>query len=157
MPAATCQQARPGAYSAYDLPSIAALVRYLHTAAVFPVRYTWLWAIKVGNYATWPGLTYNNTAKYCPDTNETIMGHMVQTRQGVRSAKPKKPKNPTNAETSSSMLVKPPEEPSRELHIHVRHISRLYMDDTGRFPVRSRSGNQYIMVAYHCDANVILV
>ena len=40
--------------------------------------------------------------------------------------------------------------------MHVRHVSRLYTDDTGRFPVRSRSGNQYIMVAYHCDANVIL-
>ena len=25
----------------------------------------------------------------------------------------------------------------------------------GRFPVRSRAGNQYIMVAYHCDTNAI--
>ena len=75
------------------------------------------------------------------------MGHMVQTRQGVRSTKPrsKKPKNP--------MM---PEEPPRELHVHVRHVSRLYTDDTGRFPIRSRSGNQYIMVSYHCDANLIL-
>jgi hypothetical protein len=32
----------------------------------------------------------------------------------------------------------------------------MYTDDTGRFPVRSRSGNQYVMIAYHCDANVIL-
>eukprot|EP00804_Cyclotella_cryptica_P019536 CCRYP_014299-RB/>CCRYP_014299-RB protein AED:0.40 eAED:0.40 QI:0/-1/0/1/-1/0/1/0/203 len=27
----------------------------------------------------------------------------------------------------------------------------------GRFPVRSRSGNQYLMLAYHCDTNAILV
>ena len=46
--------------------------------------------------------------------------------------------------------------PSKELHIHMEHVSRLYIDDTGRFPVRSRRGNQYIMVAYHCDANLIL-
>ena len=35
-------------------------------------------------------------------------------------------------------------------------IEKLYTDDTGRFPIRSRSGNQYIMIAYHCDSNTIL-
>ena len=86
------------------------------------------------------------------------MGHMVQTRQGVRSTKPRheEPKKPTNAKTSSSMPVQPPKEPSNELFIAVHHVSRLYTDDTGHFPVRSRSGNQYIMVAYHYDANLIL-
>ena len=33
---------------------------------------------------------------------------------------------------------------------------KLYTNDTGRLPVFSRSGNQYIMVAYH-SSNVILV
>ena len=35
-----------------------------------------------------------------------------------------------------------------------KHI--LYTYDTGRFPIRARSGNQYVMVAYH-SSNVILV
>ena len=35
-------------------------------------------------------------------------------------------------------------------------ISKLYTDDTGRFPIHARSGNQYIMIAYHCDTNLIL-
>ena len=147
VPVATCHQASLGAYIAHNLPSVAALVRYLHYVAGFPIKDTWLRAIKAGNYATWPGLTYNNAVKYCPNTDATIIGHMVQTRQGVRSTKsrPKKPKNPMT-----------PEEPSRELHVHVRHVSRLYTDDTGKFPLHSRSGNQYIMVAYHCDVNVIM-
>ena len=68
------------AYSAYDLPSVQALVRYLHAAAGFPVRDTWLRAIKAGNYVSWPGLTYQNAAKYCPDADETLRGYMVQTR-----------------------------------------------------------------------------
>ena len=42
------------------------------------------------------------------------------------------------------------------MHIKTTHISKLYTDDTGRFPVISRTGNQYIMVAYHCDSNVII-
>ena len=46
--------------------------------------------------------------------------------------------------------------PLRELHIRVHHIGRMYTDDTGRFPVRARSGNRFIMIAYHCDTNTIL-
>eukprot|EP00957_Ditylum_brightwellii_P065912 4998635-Ditylum_brightwellii.AAC.1 len=34
------------AFSAYDLPSVEALIRYFHAAAGFPVRDTWLKAIK---------------------------------------------------------------------------------------------------------------
>ena len=32
-----------------------------------------------------------------------------------------------------------------------------YTDQTGRFPYRSSQGNEYLMVAYHYDANVILI
>ena len=64
-----------------------ALVRYMHVAAGFPVRSTWLKAIKNGNFNSWPGLTYNNAAKYCPQSMEKIKEHMVQSSQGVRSTK----------------------------------------------------------------------
>ena len=45
------------AYSVYDLPSVAALVIYLHAAGGFPTKHNWLNAIKAGNFDTWPGLT----------------------------------------------------------------------------------------------------
>ena len=64
-----------------------ALVRYMHAAAGFPVRSTWLKAIKNGNFNSWPELTYNNAAKYCPQSIETMKGHMVQSSQGVISTK----------------------------------------------------------------------
>ena len=53
------------AFSAYlyDLPSVEALVKYFHAEACFPVRDTWLKAIKNGNYASWPGLTHANATK----------------------------------------------------------------------------------------------
>ncbi|KAL7533613.1 hypothetical protein ACHAWF_004560 [Thalassiosira exigua] len=50
-----------------------------------------------------------------------------------------------------------PPSQSNELHIKVEPIGKLYTDDCGRFPIRSRRGNQYIMVAYQCDLNVILM
>ena len=55
------------------------------------------------------------------------------------------------------MTVRPTREPSWELHTHIEHISKLYTEDTGRSLIRSRSGNQYLMIAYHCDSNAILV
>ena len=149
------------AYSAYDLPSVEALVRYFHASAGFPVRFTWIDAIKAGNYALWPGLTINNARRYCPSANETILGHLVQGRQGVCSTTQERrgaryPATPATMTappggTSDNQLLH-----AKELHIQVRHISKLYTDDTGRFPVRARSSNQYVMIAYNCDLNVIL-
>ena len=81
------KQTTPWVYSTYDIPSVAALVRYFHADSGYPVISTWMNAIKAGNYESWPWLTYNNRARYCPSADENIKGHMVQTRQGVRSTK----------------------------------------------------------------------
>ena len=136
-------------YSAYDLPSVRALICYFHAAAGYPVRSTWLKAIGAGNYSTWPGLTLANATKYCLSATATILGHLVQKRQGVRSTK-------TKAPTTIPQEHVLPQVRSNELHIHVTPISKLYTDDTGRFPVHARSGNRYIMISYHCNANLIL-
>ena len=147
------------AYIAYDLPSVEALVRYFRAEAGFPVRSTWLHAIKARNYSSWPGLTLTNATKYCPSANETILGHLVQGRQGVRStrrechgtrssATPATMPAPTGDTEHKAPDNQPSYQPSKEMHIQVQHISKLYTDDTGRFPVRARSGNQYVMIVY---------
>jgi hypothetical protein len=56
---------------AYDLPSIPALIAYLHTIAGVPVQSTWLAAIKRGAYISWPGLIYTSLAQYCPEADES--------------------------------------------------------------------------------------
>ena len=142
----------PTALNAHDLPSVGALVRYLHTAAGFPVKSTWLTAIRAGNFSTWPGLTYTNASRYCRNCKETSKGHLTQAKQGIRPTKTSPPTLPTPP-TGGTTHPKS----TRELHPWVKPINTLYTDDTGRFPVRSRSGNQYLMVAYHCDTNAILI
>jgi hypothetical protein len=72
-----------------DLPSIGALVGFYHACLGFSVKQTWLDAIKAGNCDTFDDLTYSNAAKYCPDSDETIMGHLSQQQQNVRWTKPK--------------------------------------------------------------------
>ena len=71
----------------YSLPLIPQTIRYLHTAAGFPVKETWLNAIKAGNYFTWLGLTTTAVRKHFPDSDKTQQGHMKKQRQGVRSTK----------------------------------------------------------------------
>ena len=68
------------AFSVYDLSSVEALVQYFHAAAGYLVRNTWLKAIKAGDYKSWPGLTYQNTTRYCSIPVETLKEHMVQIR-----------------------------------------------------------------------------
>ena len=82
-PHAATETASLTAFSAYDLPSVGALVRYLHAIVGLPIKPTWLKAIKAEWYATWPGLTYSNASKYCPESAENIKGHMTQSQQGV--------------------------------------------------------------------------
>jgi hypothetical protein len=138
-----------------DLPRIGALVGFYHACLGFPAKQTWLEAIKAGNCDSFDGLTYSNVVRYCPDADETILGHLAQQRQNVCSTKPCPPAlNP--ALLLPAIAPKEPELPSNEVHIRVVPISKLYTDDTERFPVKARSGNQHVMIAYHANGNLIL-
>ena len=53
-----------------DLPSMGALVGFYHACVGFPVKQTWLDAIKGGNFNSLPWLIYANAARYCPDADE---------------------------------------------------------------------------------------
>jgi hypothetical protein len=138
-----------------NLPSIGTLVGFYHACLGFPVKQTWLEAIKAGKCNTFDGLTYSNVARYCPDADKTILGHLTQQRQNVRSTKPKAPK----ALPPPELPPPPPgttEETSNQVFIRVYPLSKLYTDDTGHFPVRACLGNQYVMIAFHADGNLIL-
>jgi hypothetical protein len=134
-----------------DLPRIGALAGFNHACLGFHAKQTWLDAIKAGNCDTFEGLTYSNAARYCPDVNETIMGHLAQQHQTVQLTKPK----PTLLAPLAA--VPPPVAmPSNQVIIITKPLSKLFTHNTGRFPVRARSSNQYVMIAFHADGNLIL-
>ena len=139
-----------------DLPSIGSLVGFYHACLGFPVKQTWLDAAKAGNCDSFDGLTYSNIARYCPDSDESILGHLAQQRQNVRSTRPRAPQRAPTGLPSPVIEPAIPVVPSNDLFLTVVPLSKLYTDDTGRFPVRARSGNQYVMIAYHVDGNLIL-
>ena len=50
--------------SFYDLPSTEQAIKWMHTMCGYPVKPTWIKAIKAGNYVGWPLLTVSNVKNY---------------------------------------------------------------------------------------------
>jgi hypothetical protein len=82
-------------HNVYKLPSVEPTIRYLHGAASFPTKASWLKAICKENYLSWPLINVKNIAKYFPESKETQKGHMCGQRQGVQSTKVAKPTEDT--------------------------------------------------------------
>ena len=138
------------ANSVYDLPSVEQAVRWMHAVCGFPVKSTWLKAIKAGNFHGWPLLNEKNVQKYYPETAATPKGHLNQTRKNVRSTKPK----PLVEVKDNRMRGKK----ERDIYTRVYDVREtVFSDQTGQFPKRSLSGNRYIMVMVEIDSSGILV
>ena len=133
----------------YELPSTEKAIRFLHAAAGFPPRLTWLKAIRMGNYDSWPMISVKNVNKYFPESNETQKGHMRQTREGIRTTKIK--------ETNEENLPEKPLKKERDIMIKTYEMRELIAtDQTGKFPITSSRGSKYIMVMCEIDGNAIL-
>ncbi len=50
----------------FDLPDNHQTLLYYHAAAGYPMKETFLSAVRAGNFATWPGLTTQLISKYFP-------------------------------------------------------------------------------------------
>jgi hypothetical protein len=118
-----------------NLPSIPVLVAFYHACLGFPVKDSWLNAIRAGNCDTFAGLAYSNVACYCRNSDETILGQLAQSQ-----------KNPVDQTTANTLhqsassyqgpsTAAPPADALREVFLLVYPISKLYTDDTGWFPV----------------------
>ncbi|KAL7515343.1 hypothetical protein ACHAXN_013496 [Cyclotella atomus] len=64
------------ANSVYDLPSIEQAIKWMHAVCGYPVKSTWIKAVKAGNFVGWPLLTEKNIAKYYLEADETPKGHI---------------------------------------------------------------------------------
>ena len=112
-------------------------------------------AIKKGFYSWWPGLTPNLISNFLPKSEATIKGHMAQQRQNIRSTKNQTIVTPTEPPPTITDFT------SNDPHFIYLTVYQcqgaIATDQTGAFPVKSSKGNQYIMVLYAYDPNVIIV
>ena len=140
----------------YELPSLEQAIRYLHAAAGFPTKTTWLKAIRRGNYSTWPLLTVANVHKYFPESEETQYGHLRGQRQGVRRTGIK-PTNIPQQDTTNNNEEQPALEKKNDVYIKTFDTKDfVYSDQTGA-NVMTSQGNKYQMVMFHVDSNSIFV
>ena len=135
----------------YNIPSTKESIQYLHAAAGFPVKDSWVDAIKAGNYTTWPGLNVKVVNRYFPESDETQKGHMKKQRQNIRSTKVKEIINQEEDATPKSSKKK-----EHDVYIRIFNVEEtIHTDQTGCFPANSSSGNKYIMVLVEIDGNYI--
>ena len=59
----------------------------MHAICGYPVKTTWVKAVKAGNFVCWPLLTVKNINKYYPEMDETPKGYMNQQRKNLHSTK----------------------------------------------------------------------
>ena len=133
-------------HNVYELPSTQNVVAYHHASLGFPTKATLLQAAKKGFLSTFPDLTPDTINKFFPESVETQKGHMRQSKQGVRSTKVKDEEfNP------------PPGIKKKDVYLRVFDATKrsMYTDQTGQFPIMSRKGNKYMMVAVELDGNYI--
>jgi hypothetical protein len=132
------------------LPPLLTLVHYLYKALFIPTKSTMLQAVKDGHLITWPGLTEDAINIHLKLTPATVMGHMNQRRQNIRSTSKapieKQPTTDTDLGTKTHLV-----------YAVVVDQGQLYTGLTGKFPVRSSKGNSYVMVCYVYDCNYVKV
>jgi hypothetical protein len=79
------------------------------------------------------------------------MGHLAQQCQNVRLTKPK-------PILLVPLVVLPPPiaAPSNQVFVITPLLSKLFTNNTGQFPIRACSGNQYVLIAFHANGCLIL-
>ena len=131
------------------------LARYLHACCFSPTTNTLLAAIKKNFLTTWPGLTVDLIRKHLPASTSTAKGHLNQQASGLQSTKLTKL---SIAETED--LYPSADSPNIKTHDVIFALTatsdKAFLDLPGRFPFCSSRGNNYLLIAYHYDANAIL-
>ncbi|GFH47516.1 hypothetical protein CTEN210_03991 [Chaetoceros tenuissimus] len=144
-------QNQPSANVLIDLQqSKKELASFYHGVLGGPVKTTFLNALRKGFFTNWPGLTTELISKHLDPKIYTAKGHIAQEKQGLRST----------SQTDTDFLPEQETKRTHECFVTIEKYDELngksYSDLTGRFPIPSSRGNEYIVVIYDYDANAIL-
>ena len=125
------------------------LVQWLHAAAFSPSISTFLEATERNFFVTWPNLTPQVIRWYLQPSLATAKGHLNQQRQRRRKQSTDETP-PTPIPTRTHTIYSATLDPNQP-------TGNSFSDLTGRFPIQSNRGANYIFVLYDYDSNAILV
>ena len=138
------------------------LVQFYHACLFSPAISTMLLAADLGYLDNFPGLTPEAIRKFPPNPIATPMGHLNQKRQGLRSTKlappvsqpiRDAPSSPPNLNSKSNNLNKLFHR--IECKVVVVPSRQNFTDLTGRFPISSAAGTNYVLIMFCQDINYI--
>lgn len=141
------------------------LAKYLHQhQIIFSLpKITLLKAINNHQLDSFPGLTYDLINKHLPQSTATEKGHMIRTRQGLRSTRADREgildarKLVDNMNPTEQICTAVDNEMFYFAALADQNENPIYSDLAGRFPVRSYSGVNYIFIAYVYTINAIII
>ena len=144
----------PQAHSIYECENIRQLMNFYYATMGYPAISTWCKAINRGYFQGWPGLTSTRVRWFIKPSEHHLGGHLDQCKQGIRS---------TESPPTTSLpdpMAEPPQLPLNDktnmvFMTMVDIQGQLYTDQTGRFPITSNRGNNYVVIFYTVDANHI--
>jgi hypothetical protein len=126
--------------------------------AFSPEPSTFLRAIQRGHFSSWPGLTASLVTKHLAKSLATSKGHLRMQQQNIQSTK-----ITADLPIATSLDVSPSREPNNirtnavfATVLASTDLRKSYSDQTGRFPVQSSRGHNYVMILYDYDSNAIL-
>jgi len=135
-------------------------VAFHHAALGSPPHTTLLNGVKLNYLPTLPDLTAKMISQNPPITTATAKGHLNLNRQTKNSSKiapatPTKTKIDLSTSTSTNETNTVSDNTNDTEDIiqsivdfsNIKDYSTIHSDLTGKFPVRSRNGNQYILVS----------
>ena len=137
------------------------LVAFSHAAVWSPTLSCFKTAFNKGFLHGFPGLSAEAITKYPPRSVATQKGHLDKLRQGIASTQPDQPATLESTIRDCLEDAFPPSEDGNELtHLCYATIfeprGQVHSDLTGRFPIPSTTGQQYILIVYDYDSNSIL-
>ena len=134
------------------------LVLFYHAVLGSPATSTFIAAAERGYLDCLPNLSVDKIRKNKPKTVPQSKGHLDQARKNVRSTQPKPfflpPALPSTDDFTDAFPVMDTV-PANLVSTSVQLTHRSYMDSTGKFPVKSRSGCEYTLIMYDHDENYL--
>ena len=151
--------------NAYKLKTQKEIVEFYLAAAGWPVKKTWIAAIKRNAYTSWPRLDEKMVDRHLEIREPTVLGH-----PHARRSRPQTTKTRIKTEAKDDILQQENEalerpQPDilqtkeRRVGAHLVAFDELkgYIatDLCGRYPAMSNKGNKYIFVLYDYNNNLI--
>lgn len=162
------EAAYPPAYASANLAiehnTVRDMVIFYHKTFGSPPVSTFVAALDNGYLHGIPGgLTAAQARKYLQPTVETALGHMARTKAGINSTKGTQQDGadeqtiPAELSDTSTTAATNGQQRTKKMTFKVVHelTGRNHMDATGRFPVKSAQGNEYLMI-FSCEDSTYL-